>query len=212
MNNGNFVLPPPLMPSPFLSFPVSNFPSPPLAHSNSFPSFTALPNPLPEWYNNNNNNNNNNIPPPHPPLPTGLPHPSGFPSPFPSPFPPAFLFKPPEIIPPVPSSSIPPPPEHTASVLPSLNPLNPNYLYDRLDTPSPPPVQQKPWGINIVQNFIRNILQNPADKYQEELKLLEEMGWNDRALCLKALQLCNGDVMTAVELLLANQTSNVSLF
>jgi len=132
-----------------------------------------------------------------------------------NPFPPTpFIFSPLET--PLPSSSSSPqPPPNPFPSPPSSNPFS---------VPDPKPVPRDipetrpdPWGIHIIHNWFKNVLPNYissdhilAEKYKAELKLLDEMGWKDRGLCLKALQQCNGDVMTAVELLLANQTSTVS--
>jgi hypothetical protein len=50
-----------------------------------------------------------------------------------------------------------------------------------------------------------------SDRYKDQLKVLEEMGWYDKEECLRALDRCHGDVLKAVEILLAYQASNVSL-
>jgi hypothetical protein len=132
-----------------------------------------------------------------------------------NPFPPTpFIFSPLET----------PLPPSCSSPQPTPNPFpSPPSNSNPFDTSKPEPrdipeTKSDPWGINMFQNWFKNVLPNYissdhflAEKYQDELKLLAEMGWKDRRICLKALQQCNGDVMTAVELLLANQTSDLIL-
>jgi hypothetical protein len=154
-----------------------------------------------------------------------------FPSPpSTNPFPPSpFIFSPLQTPSTTSSISPQPIPNPFASPQSTPNPFSPApsipFPEPKPDpTPEPKPdhadpaAVTDPWGVNIIQNWFKNVLPNYisseqflADKYKNELKILEEMGWTDsRGVCLKALQQCNGDVMTAIELLLANQTSNVS--
>jgi hypothetical protein len=84
--------------------------------------------------------------------------------------------------------------------------------------PTPPQQQQLPQvqftnqlgNLGSWFSHVFPTVQNP-DRYKDQLKLLSEMGWCDKDECLKALDRMNGDVMKAVEFLLSNQTSTVTL-
>jgi hypothetical protein len=71
------------------------------------------------------------------------------------------------------------------------------------------------WGLG---NWFNNVLHtapvvqnSDPERFQEQLKTLEEMGWYDKEESLKALDKTNGDVLKAVEFLLSHQTSTVTL-
>jgi hypothetical protein len=84
---------------------------------------------------------------------------------------------------------------------------------------SPPTVQfTSELGRGWIGNWLNNVLHTaPAfqnhdpERFQEQLKTLEEMGWYDKEESLSALDKTNGDVLKAVEFLLSNQTSTVTL-
>jgi hypothetical protein len=74
------------------------------------------------------------------------------------------------------------------------------------------------WGLGNWFNQVLNqnrtaspVQTNDPERWKEQLKMLEEMGWYDHEECLKALDTTNGDVLKAVESLLSNQTSTVTL-
>jgi len=89
-----------------------------------------------------------------------------------------------------------------------------------LTSPQMPTVQftselGRGWGLG---NWLNNVLHtapavqnNDPERFQEQLKTLEEMGWFDKEESLKALDKTNGDVLKAVEFLLSHQTSTVTL-
>jgi len=62
------------------------------------------------------------------------------------------------------------------------------------------------WG-NWVWNMTNQIVQQVTGhtRYAAELKTLEEMGWKDRNTCLRALEESQGDVSTAVLILIDSE-------
>jgi hypothetical protein len=67
------------------------------------------------------------------------------------------------------------------------------------------------WFNNVLTPRRSPVQTNDPERWKEQLKTLEEMGWYDHEECLKALDSTNGDVLKAVEFLLSNQTSTVTL-
>jgi len=72
-------------------------------------------------------------------------------------------------------------------------------LINRPPTPTPAAVSRK----KSLFSFSSRKNNNDTNRFNEQLKKLEEMGWNDKGLCLKALRKRNGDISGAVEVLLA---------
>jgi hypothetical protein len=93
------------------------------------------------------------------------------------------------------------------------------FIFDEIVSPvskpqTPVPAPQHPSVAGLLGNWWNmwqhTNVQNP-DRYKEQLAILEDMGWTNREECLKALDKTGGDVLKAVETLLANQTANVSI-
>ena len=43
--------------------------------------------------------------------------------------------------------------------------------------------------------------QNPAQQFASQLKMMKDMGIQDEAVCIKALQVMGGDVQAAIDLI-----------
>jgi hypothetical protein len=177
--------------------------------------------------------NQTSVPPMSPPLnamPTMSP-PFSFP-----PFSPRNVPLSPPLVPSSPPTELPNPvTEFPKSQSPQAElPKSPSPPVDDFVFPTPPTTQPQPtstqtvpavqftselgrgWGLG---NWLNNVLHTPPtvqqnndpDRFQEQLKTLEEMGWYDKEESLKALDKTNGDVLKAVEFLLSNQTSTVTI-